>query len=75
MVFYQQNVNKNKIFQQLALTINETYGLKLSQGSCFKLLYESSSDQFFLQSTFYQQKANKYEMAKKIPVIVNGICQ
>ena len=48
MVFYDQKVNKNEIFQQLALSINETYRLRLSQSSCFKLLYESSNDQLLL---------------------------
>ena len=45
MAFYQQKASKNEIFKQLPLSTNETYRLRLSQSSCFKLLYESSNDQ------------------------------
>ena len=52
IVFYQQKVNKNKMFQQITVSTNKIYQLDFLK-VCFKLLYEKSNDWILLQSTLF----------------------
>ena len=52
IVFYQQKVNKNEMFQQITVNTNEIYQLDFLK-VCFKLLYEKSNDWILLQSTLF----------------------